>query len=79
MPEMDGYSATAEIRKQQGANWRAAIIAMTAEVMEGCREHCISAGMDDYVPKPVRLDDMIEALEKWVPQATPAANGLHER
>ena len=79
MPEMDGYAATAEIRKQQGANGRAAIIAMTAEVMEGCREHCIAAGMNDYISKPVRLDDMIEALKKWVPKVIPAANGLQER
>jgi len=79
MPEMDGYTAAAEIRKRQGANRRAAIIAMTAEVMEGCREQCIAAGMDDYIPKPIRLDDMFEALKKWVPQAIPAANKLQER
>jgi signal transduction histidine kinase/CheY-like chemotaxis protein/streptogramin lyase len=73
MPEMDGYAATAEIRKRQGSNGRVAIIAMTAEVMEGCRERCSAAGMDDYIAKPVRLDDLIEALNKWVPQAIPAA------
>jgi CheY-like chemotaxis protein len=70
---MDGYAATAEIRKRQGSNGRVAIIAMTAEVMEGCRERCSAAGMDDYIAKPVRLDDLIEALNKWVPQAIPAA------
>ena len=75
MPEMDGYTATAEIRKRQGSDRRAAIIAMTAEAMEGCREHCIAAGMDDYIAKPVRLDDMIEALKKWAPQTIPAAKG----
>ena len=68
MPEMDGYTATAEIRKRQGPDGRVAIIAMTAEAMEGCREHCLAAGMDDYIAKPVRLDDMIEALKKWVPE-----------
>jgi CheY-like chemotaxis protein len=73
MPEVDGYTATAEIRKRQRGNGRAAIIAMTAEAMAGCRERCIAAGMDDYIAKPVRLDDMIEALKKWVPQAIPAA------
>jgi PAS domain S-box-containing protein len=73
MPEMDGYTATAEIRKWQGSNGRVAIIAMTADVMEGCREHCIAAGMDDYIAKPMRLDDMIAALKKWVPQTIPAA------
>ena len=60
----------AEIRQRQGENGRTTIIAMTAEVMEGCREHCIAAGMDDYLPKPVRQDDIIEALKKkWVPKA----------
>ena len=76
MPEMDGYTATAEIRKRQGSNGRVAIIAMTAEVMVGCRERCVAAGMDDYIAKPVRPDDMIEALKKWVPQAIPATSGL---
>jgi CheY-like chemotaxis protein len=76
MPEMDGYTATAEIRKRQGPNGRVAIIAMTAEVREGCRERCSAAGMDDYIAKPVRLDDMIEALKKWVPQTIPVAGGL---
>ena len=67
MPEMDGYTAAGEIRKRQGSNGRVAIIAMTADVMEGCRERCIAAGMDDYIAKPVRPDEMIEALKKWVP------------
>ena len=73
MPEMDGYTATAEIRKRQGSNARVPIIAMTAEAMEGCREHCIAAGMDDYIAKPVRLDELIEALKKWAPAAAPTA------
>jgi signal transduction histidine kinase/CheY-like chemotaxis protein len=76
MPEMDGYTATAEIRKRQGPNGRIAIVAMTADVMEGCREHCIAAGMDDYIAKPVRLNDLIEALKKWVPGTIPVVNGL---
>ena len=79
MPDMDGYTATTEIRRRQGSSRRVAIIAMTAEVMEGSRERCIAAGMDDYIAKPVRLDDMIEALKKWVPKAIPAANGLQKR
>jgi signal transduction histidine kinase/DNA-binding response OmpR family regulator len=68
MPEMDGYAATAEIRKRLGPDGRVAIVAMTAEAMEGCRERCLEAGMDDYITKPVRLDDMIETLKKWVPE-----------
>jgi signal transduction histidine kinase/CheY-like chemotaxis protein len=69
MPEMDGYAATAEIRKRQGSDGQVAIIAMTAEAMEGSRERCIEAGMDDYIAKPVRLEEMIEALQKWVPES----------
>jgi len=67
MPEMDGYAATAEIRKRPGPEGRVAIVAMTAEAMEGCRERCIEAGMDAYISKPVRLDDVIEALKNWAP------------
>jgi len=75
MPEMDGYTATAEIRRRQGPGGRVAIVAMTAEAMEGCRERCLAAGMDDYITKPVRLDEMIDALNKWVPTGIPAAKG----
>jgi signal transduction histidine kinase/DNA-binding response OmpR family regulator len=73
MPEMDGYAATAEIRQRQGANGSVIIVAMTAEAMEGCREHCLAAGMDDYISKPVGQNDIQEALKKWVPKAIPAA------
>lgn len=69
MPEMDGYQAAAEIRKRQGPDRRVAIVAMTADAMEGCRERCVESGMDDYISKPVRLDDIVEALKKWVPGA----------
>jgi CheY-like chemotaxis protein len=40
---------------------------MTAEVMEGCREQCMACGMDDYVAKPVKLDELKTALLKWLP------------
>ncbi|MGB7760781.1 MAG: response regulator [Bryobacteraceae bacterium] len=73
MPEMDGYEATAAIRKRQGPDGRVAIIAMTADVMEGARERCITAGMDDYIAKPMRLGDMIGALKKWVPWTRPSS------
>ncbi|MGA2039460.1 MAG: response regulator [Bryobacteraceae bacterium] len=82
MPEMDGYAATAEIRKRQGSDGRVAIIAMTSDVVDGARERCIAAGMDDYIAKPVRLGDMIGALRKWVPWARPSSrarsgDGVH--
>ena len=72
MPEMDGYAATAEIRRQQGGLRHIPIVAMTAEAMEGCREHCLSCGMDDYIAKPVRPEDLMQALRRWVPGAAAA-------
>ena len=66
MPEMDGFEATAEIRRTEAATGRhIPILAMTAHVMEGDRERCIAAGMDDYVPKPLRPPDLFEALARW--------------
>jgi CheY-like chemotaxis protein len=63
MPEMDGLEATRMVRlclqKQP------VIIAMTANAMDGDRDDCIQAGMDDYISKPVELDELIRQLEKW--------------
>src|ERR1035441_1686634 len=72
MPEMDGYAATREIRHGEGSNRHVPIVAMTAEVLAGCREECLAAGMDDHVSKPVKLEFLFEALRKWIP-AKPAA------
>ena len=66
MPEMDGYQATAELRRRE-ATTHTPVIAMTANVMQGDRERCLQAGMDDYVPKPVRLEDLDAALRRWLP------------
>lgn len=67
MPEVDGYAAAREIRRREGARRRVGIIAMTAEAMEGCREVCLAAGMDDYIGKPICVEDLAEALWHWVP------------
>lgn len=73
MPEMDGYEATAEVRHREGPNRHIPIIALTAEAILGCRERCIAAGMDDFIAKPITLNDLIEVVERRVvPRPTAA-------
>src|SRR5262249_29174579 len=67
MPEMDGLEATRAICARWPAGERPRIIAMTAEAMEGDRQACLAAGMDDYVVKPVRLDRLSGALAQCGP------------
>jgi len=65
MPEMDGFEATAAIRKEEAlAGKHLPIIAMTAHAMEGDRERCLAAGMDGYLAKPIRAKDLIDTINK---------------
>lgn len=63
MPEMDGLEATRRIRLQFGS--QLVVIAMTANAMQSDRDQCLQAGMDDYISKPIKLDDLIGLIEKW--------------
>jgi PAS domain S-box-containing protein len=67
MPEVDGFQATRRIRDLETPGRHVPILAMTANAMEGDRERCLQAGMDDYLPKPVTLDALREALARWLP------------
>jgi CheY-like chemotaxis protein len=71
MPEMDGLEASRAICARWPSGERPRIIAMTAEAMQGDRERCIAAGMDDYVVKPIRLDDLARALGQCARVAAP--------
>jgi two-component system sensor histidine kinase/response regulator len=65
MPNMDGYETTCQIRKQEKFK-DMPIIAMTANAMEGDREKALAAGMNDYISKPFKIDDMFATLAKWI-------------
>jgi CheY-like chemotaxis protein len=68
MPEMDGYAATAAIRqKEKMSGNHLCVIAMTAHAMVGDRQRCLDAGMDDYISKPIRTDELSELLERHSP------------
>jgi len=65
MPEMDGYEAARQLRRRWADDNRPRLIAMTGNAMQGDREACLEAGMDDYIPKPVWVEDLRAALERW--------------
>ena len=71
MPELDGLEASRRITAQWRANERPRIVAMTANAMQGDREACLAAGMDDYLTKPIRVDALVEALTHVVARVSP--------
>ena len=66
MPEMDGYEATKQIRSFDGDKKDIPIVAMTANAMKGDREKCLDAGMNDYITKPVKPENLLAAISKWI-------------
>lgn len=67
MPEMDGYGATRAIRAVEQNATHVPIVALTAHAIDGTREECLASGMDDYIPKPVTMEAIEQALLRWSP------------
>ena len=71
MPDIDGYQATIEIRRNEAPGARVPIVAMTASAMRGDRDRCLTIGMDDHVAKPIDLDSFLATVARWI-DARPA-------
>jgi CheY-like chemotaxis protein/HPt (histidine-containing phosphotransfer) domain-containing protein len=67
MPEMDGFESTKRIRQLSGSDEVPTIIAMTANALEGDQQKCLTAGMNDYISKPIRLDTLHNVIAHWGP------------
>jgi CheY-like chemotaxis protein/HPt (histidine-containing phosphotransfer) domain-containing protein len=82
MPELDGYEAAAEIRRQETLRHsarRMPIVAITAHALQGDREKCIDAGMDDYITKPLQMAELRRVLTRLVKSAAPAGTATLEK
>ena len=80
MPVMDGFKATAAIReKERSNNKHIPIVAMTGYAMKGDRERCLNAGMNGYICKPIRSQELFEAVESFTSQTAPVENHKHDK
>ncbi|MCT7955781.1 response regulator [Laspinema palackyanum] len=71
MPLKDGYEVTRELRQSEGNRHHTIVIALTAHALNSDRQKCLEAGMDDYISKPVLLEQLQAALDRWIPQIIP--------
>ncbi|MGE3539887.1 MAG: ATP-binding protein [Candidatus Tectimicrobiota bacterium] len=70
MPELDGFATTRQLRQQEAPGVRIPVIALTAHALDGDRERCLAAGMDDYIAKPITLEILRARLQHWLPGAS---------
>ena len=74
MPEMDGFEATAAIRaREQASGGHLPIIALTAHAMKGDHERCLAAGMDGYMAKPIKVNELYAAIDQLLPSTAEAS------
>jgi CheY-like chemotaxis protein len=78
MPVMDGFEATGELRlrEQDEGTPRIPVVALTANALQGDRERCLAAGMDDYLSKPFTARELSAILDRWLPERTEDGNGV---
>jgi CheY-like chemotaxis protein len=70
MPEMDGYETTLRLRQVEGSTRHTVVIALTADAMQGSRERCLEAGMDDHAAKPLNMNGLLAVLQTWLGPGT---------
>jgi CheY-like chemotaxis protein len=74
MPEMDGFEATRSIRERLPAEFQPKIIAVTANALKGDRKRCLDSGMNDYITKPIKLDEIRDAIRRQFSLPAPIKN-----